>query len=449
MREMDREAILAAVEAAGVVGAGGAGFPTHKKLAADCEALIINGAECEPLLQVDKELLHHYLPVVLEGTAAARKAVGAKRVYLTVKGKYHALRGELEQCLASWPWVELVPLPDIYPIGDEHLLVYHVLGRPVPPRGLPLQVGAVVLTVETLYNVAKALNGESVTQSYVTVNGAVAQPGTWSVPIGTPIEEVIEAARPLVEPGSQAVITGGPMMGEVVDDLSEPVTKTTKGLIVLPRDHVVVARLSSEQALLRWAYSVCCQCTMCTDLCPRHLLGHPLWPHRLMRSLAAGGPLDAESAAGALLCSECGVCDQYACFMGLSPRRVNQVLKAKLGSRLNGLEFSWSEEARAGLADGRVPTERLIAHLKLTQWHQPAPLRGSLPGSRRMTIPLKQHVGAPASCQVQPGEVVEAGTLLGKMANGKLGAAVHSSVAGTVIAVAEGNVVIERGGSDG
>ena len=99
---MDREAILAAVEAAGVVGAGGAGFPTHKKLAADCEALIINGAECEPLLQVDKELLHHYLPVVLEAAALPGKPWVQSGV-LDCQGKYHALLGEIEQCLASWP----------------------------------------------------------------------------------------------------------------------------------------------------------------------------------------------------------------------------------------------------------------------------------------------------------------------------------------------------------
>ena len=445
---MDREAILAAVEAAGVVGAGGAGFPTHVKLKSACEVLIVNGAECEPLLQVDKELLHHRLPVVLEGIAAAREVVGAKRAYLAVKGKYDSLLRKIKRHLASRPWLELVPLPDIYPIGDEHLLVYEVLGRRVPPRGIPLQVGAVVLNVETLYNVAKALAGEGVTQTYVTVNGAVAEPGTWSVPIGTPVEEVVKAARPLLESGSWAVVSGGPMMGEVVDDLSQPVTKTSKGLIVLPRDHVVITRLSAQQALLRWAYSVCCQCTMCTDLCPRHLLGHPLWPHRLMRALAAGGPVDGEIAAGALLCSECGVCDQYACFMGLSPRRVNQMLKAKLGPSQRIPEFSMSEAIRPGYVDGQVPAERLAAHLKLARWNHPAPLRGMLPGGTRVAIPLKQHVGVPAQCQVEVGEAVKPGTLLGRMAEGKLGASVHSSIAGTVTAIADGKVVIERDGSD-
>jgi len=448
VKEMDREAILAAVEAAGVVGAGGAGFPTHVKLKTACEVLIVNGAECEPLLQVDRELLHHQLPEVLEGIAAARQAVGAKRVYLAVKGKYDSLIRRIEQKVSSRSWLKVAPLPDVYPIGDEHLLVYQVLGRRVPPRGIPLQVGVAVLNVETLYNIAKALAGECVTQTYVTVNGAVAQAGTWSVPIGTAVEDVIGIAQPLMEPGSWAVVSGGPMMGEVVDDLSQPVTKTTKGLIVLPGDHVVVTRLAAEHAQLRWAYSVCCQCTMCTDLCPRRLLGHPLWPHRLMRALAAGGPMDAEVAAGALLCSECGVCDHYACFMGLSPRRVNQRLKAELGSKQDVRQFSMSEGARPGFADGQVPAQRLMAHLKLIRWNQPAPFRGTLPAGARVTIPLKQHVGLAASCQVEVGEVGEPGTLLGRMAQGSLGASVHSSIAGTVTAIADGKVVIERGGGD-
>ena len=394
---MDREAILAAVEAAGVVGAGGAGFPTHVKLKSACEVLIVNGAECEPLLQVDKELLHHRLPVVLEGIAAAREVVGAKRAYLAVKGKYDSLLRKIKRHLASRPWLELVPLPDIYPIGDEHLLVYEVLGRRVPPRGIPLQVGAVVLNVETLPQCPKALAGEGVTQTYVTVNGAVAEPGTWSVPIGTPVKEVVAAAQPLLEPGSWAVVSGGPMMGEVVDDLSQPATKTTKGLIVLPRDHVVVTRLSAEQALLRWAYSVCCQCTMCTDLCPRHLLGHPLWPHRLMRTLAAGGPVDPEIAQGALLCSECGVCDRILLYGAVSPPGKPDVEgQAGTQSKDSGVFHVRSNQARLSTARYR---QSLAAHLKLARWNHPAPLHvaGRHPGSH----PLSSMLGCLPSARLR------------------------------------------------
>ena len=171
---MGREAIVAAVKAAGVVGAGGAGFPTHIKLTASADTIIVNGAECEPLLEVDRQLLSLYRHEVLKGLEAARIAIGARQAHLAIKGKYKSLVDKLKMAAASRPWLEIATLPDIYPIGDEQCLVYEVLGRIVPPRGIPIDVGAVVLNVETLYNIARAIDGKPVIDTFVTVSGAVA-----------------------------------------------------------------------------------------------------------------------------------------------------------------------------------------------------------------------------------------------------------------------------------
>jgi Na+-translocating ferredoxin:NAD+ oxidoreductase RnfC subunit len=227
---MGREAIVAAVKAAGVVGAGGAGFPTHIKLTASADTIIVNGAECEPLLEVDRQLLSLYRHEVLKGLEAARIAIGARQAHLAIKGKYKSLVDELKMAAASRPWLEIATLPDIYPIGDEQCLVYEVLGRIVPPRGIPIDVGAVVLNVETLYNIARAIDGKPVIDTFVTVSGAVAEPATWQVPVGCAIQDVLSWARPLYDPASLAVIEGGPMMGDLVKELQSPVTKTTKGL---------------------------------------------------------------------------------------------------------------------------------------------------------------------------------------------------------------------------
>ena len=444
---MSREAILVAVRAAGVVGAGGAGFPTHVKLATSAEVIIANGAECEPLLQVDRELMSQHLEEVLEGLEAAKKAVGAKRAYLAIKAKYVPLLRRCQAGLASRPWLTIAALPDIYPIGDEQRLVYEVLGRRVPPRGIPIEVGVVVLNIETLYNIAKALDGQPVIDTYVTVNGAVAEAATWAVPVGTTIGDVVDRAKPLAELSNLAVIQGGPMMGQLVQDLSWPVTKTTKGLVVLPEEHVVVTRLKAKGTALRRAFSVCSQCTVCTDLCPRHLLGHPLWPHRIMRTVAGGGTPDPDALQGALLCSECGVCDNYACFMGLSPRWVNQVLKEESASRAKPT-FAELEDIRRGFDDSQVPTGRLLYKLDLGKWVQPAPLRGSLPQPDQVLIPLTQHVGAPAHCRLEAGQEVSRGALLADMPDGELGACIHSSIDGIVSSIEDGVVVIERGGRD-
>ena len=446
---MGREAILAATKAAGVVGAGGAGFPTHIKLAASADTIIVNGAECEPLLEVDRQLLSRYLARVLEGLEAAQLAVGARQAYLAVKGKYTSLVNQLKMAAASRPWLEIASLPDIYPIGDEQCLAYEVLGRIVPPRGLPLDVGAVVLNVETLYNIARAMDGEPVVDTFVTVHGAVAEPATWIVPVGCAIQEVISWARPLYDPPDMAVIEGGPMMGKLVENLASPVTKTTKGLVVLPRDHVVPTRLRAGSAVLRRAFNVCSQCSICTDLCPRHQLGHPIWPHRIMRSMAGGGIQEPQEITGALLCSECGVCDQYACFMGLSPRRVNQVLKQRLaleGGTQVTPAFPWRQEVRQGLHESQIPAERLIYRLDLAKWAKAAPLKGSLPEPSRVVIPLQQHVGKSARSRLAVGDMVSRGSLIADVSQGELGAFVHSSITGVVSAIGDGAVVIERGG---
>ncbi|NLJ24579.1 MAG: electron transport complex protein RnfC [Firmicutes bacterium] len=450
---MGREAIVAAVKAAGVVGAGGAGFPTHIKLTASADTIIVNGAECEPLLEVDRQLLSLYRHEVLKGLEAARIAIGARQAHLAIKGKYKSLVDELKMAAASRPWLEIATLPDIYPIGDEQCLVYEVLGRIVPPRGIPIDVGAVVLNVETLYNIARAIDGKPVIDTFVTVSGAVAEPATWQVPVGCAIQDVLSWARPLYDPASLAVIEGGPMMGDLVKELQSPVTKTTKGLVVLPQNHVLATRLKAKQIVLSRAFSVCSQCSLCTDLCPRHQLGHPIWPHRIMRSLAGDGVLDLEVGRGALLCSECGVCDQYACFMGLSPRRVNQALKQELlGKGSNGQSsgakstFSWLQEVRQGFYESQVPARRLLYRLDLARWAKAAPLKGFLPEPARVVIPLKQHVGKPAHCLVQVGDVVSRGDLLADLPEGEFGAFVHSSITGVVSVIEGGTVVIERGG---
>lgn len=444
---MSREAILAAVRAAGVVGAGGAGFPTHVKLDTSADTIIANGAECEPLLQVDRELLSQHLEEVLKGLEAAGKAVGAKQAYLAIKAKYVPLLSQCKAILASRSWVTIATLPDIYPIGDEQRLVYEVLGRRVPPRGIPIQVGVVVLNIETLYNVAKALDGQPVIETHVTVNGAVAEAATWAVPVGTAIEDVLHQAEPLSELTNLAIIQGGPMMGQLVEDLNQPVTKTTKGLIVLPQEHVVITRLKAKGTALRRAFNVCSQCTMCTDLCPRYLLGHPLWPHRIMRTMAGTGNIDLEALQGALLCSECGVCDSYACFMGLSPRWVNQVVKEELASQAKPA-FAELEDIRQGFTDSQVPTERLLFRLDLKKWAKPAPLRGSLPEPDQVIIPLTQHVGRAAHCHLQVGQEVSRGAVLADVPDGALGAPIHSSINGTIRIIEDGVVVIERGGRD-
>ncbi|MDO5536128.1 MAG: SLBB domain-containing protein [Desulfovibrionaceae bacterium] len=437
--------IIDKIRAAGVVGAGGAGLPTHVKADATVDTVLVNGASCEPLLMSDPYLMETEIETMIRGLRAVMESVSAKKGIICLKGKHAKAMQSVRAAVANDAsgTLEAFELPDFYPAGDEQVLVHEVLGRTVPERGLPLQVGAVVSNVETLFNVARAMEDRPVTHRYVTLGGEISKPGVVRVPVGTPVADLFEWAGGTTI-GSYRVVDGGPMMGRVLPaDKPAYVTKTTSGLLVLPPDHNVVKRKVMDPAQVRRiTNSICCQCSMCTELCPRHLLGHSLHPHKLMRIMGGSDLASNPMAKEALLCSECGICEKFACPMMLSPREVNAQLKKELmkqGVRWQAtgrpLETSPFREIR------RVPTARLIQRLDLTRYDvHPGWIGEFTPSVVR--ISLRQHIGAPASCVVTEGSRVEAGALLGEIPEGAMGARVHASIGGVVESVADGFVTI-------
>ncbi|MEW6264000.1 MAG: 4Fe-4S dicluster domain-containing protein [Thermodesulfobacteriota bacterium] len=437
--------VVERVRAAGVVGAGGAGFPTHVKIDARVEVALANGASCEPLLKSDVELMARETEAVLTGLEAVMAATAAKRGLVCLKAKHEKALAALEdQCgRGGFPGVEIEKLGDFYPAGDEMVLVYEVLGRVTPEGGLPLEVGAVVGNVESLVNVAAALEGRPVTERRLTVAGEVRRSIVAKVPIGLSLGEVIDlAGGPTV--ADFKVVLGGPMMGLVTDDLTTPVTKTTSGIIVLPAGHNVITGKIKDPERIRYITKVaCCQCSRCTDLCPRRLLGHGLEPHKIMRQL--GSPLGPARAVtrDALICSECGVCEKFACPMMISPREVNaRIKKELLAGGVKRLSQRETYTPSAFREVRRVPTSRLIERLNLGRYDRPPEYYDQEIKPRRVVIPLKQHLGAPARAVVQPGDWVRKGDLIGEIPDGVLGARVHASLEGRVAAV-DGSVVIE------
>lgn len=440
--------LVAKVFQAGVVGAGGAGFPTHFKIKNRAEIVIANGAECEPLLQVDQQLLVRERRTVLRALQAVKEAVGATEAYLALKPKYKEAISALEAVLPGYPGLTMKLLPDVYPAGDEQVLVYEVTGRVVPPGGIPLQAGVVVLNIETLVNVYAAMHDEPVTAKYVTVAGAVARPITVQVPVGTPVKEVLDlAGGPQVE--DFLVLDGGPMMGKPIAPEHDVVTKTTKGLLVLPASHPLAAKkqLTLARALGR-TMAACCQCRECTDLCPRYLLGHPLEPHRTMRAVAYGLTGDSRGITGAMLCSECGLCELFACTLELSPRQVNIAIKKEL--RRQGYRPGRQGEqptVNPWRAGRQVPTGRLVTRLGLGTYNRQAPLTLELYRPRLVRLPLQQGAGVAATPLVKIGDRVARGQLIAAVPEEQIGANLHASINGTVQAV--GEAIIIRAGEVG
>ncbi len=287
------EQVVRRVREAGVVGAGGAGFPTYKKLEARVEHVIANGAECEPLLQKDRETMLQDRAAFFRGLAIMREVTGARVVTIAVKRKNEDVIDGFRKEAEAEGFNTLV-YEDVYPAGDEYILVYEITGRQIPPGGIPLAVGAVVDNVETIVNIARAVDGQPVTEKYLTICGEVKQPVTTVVPVGTSIADCIQHLAGGCTTDDPVVLTGGLMMGGVAKSLSDPVAKNMGGLIVLPSDHYLVRRkTAARETYTRIGHGQCDQCSLCTELCPRYILGYPIEPHRVMRTLLMTGEAKA------------------------------------------------------------------------------------------------------------------------------------------------------------
>ena len=437
---------LEQVAEAGVVGAGGAGFPTHVKLAGKADTVVLNAAECEPLLHKDKEVLREYVDQVIEGMAQAMRLVGAGRGAIGIKGKYREVIDLLETKLPAD--MDVVPLRNAYPAGDEFILVYDVLGRVIPPGGIPLAVGAVVMNVETAVNVSLS-DRQPVTEKFLSVAGAVAQPVTLRVPVGVTLAQCVAAAGGPTIPDANYVV-GGVMMGYLEDNHDALVDKTTGGVIVLPDEHVVVRRRRQDwQQITRIGRSACDQCSFCTELCPRYLLGHPIEPHKAMRSLEFN--LVGESnVIGTSFCCECNLCSLYSCPEDLDPKNVCAQNKQRLASEKKRWENPPFNPKRPELhmENRKAPMPRLMAKLGLNGFNNVGPLNNTLMPAAKVGIKLKQHIGAPCEPVIGVGDQVTKGQVLGRppVNDGKpaLGAPVHASIDGRVTAIDDGVVWVEQ-----
>ena len=431
------EVTVETVQSCGVVGAGGAGFPTHVKLSARAEIVILNAAECEPLLHKDKEMLRCWPDEIIAGLQNARRLCGAREAVIGIKGKYEDVIEILRPKLPEG--MRIVELCDSYPTGDEFILVYDVTKRIIPPGKIPLAVGVVVINVETAYNVARAV---PVTEKFLTVAGAVNEPVTARVAVGTTFREAIELAGGATVPDPYALI-GGVMMGQLATDLDEPITKTTGGLIVLGQDHSLVRRYSySWKEIARIGASACDQCSFCTEFCPRYLLGHPIEPHRAMRSLEFT-MMGESNVVGTQFCCECNLCTMIACPEDLDPKNVCTQNKRRLAA--DGKR--WEAEAdpvraELHLDNRRVPIGRLIRKLGLSSFTNKGLMREELYNPARVTLSLQQHIGAPAEPTVKVGDRVQVGDVVARPTEGKLGAVIHASITGRVSSVAD-SIVIE------
>lgn len=317
--------ILERIKRAGIVGMGGAAFPTHIKLSVPAgrrvEWLIINGVECEPYLTSDHRSMLERSEELLVGITILMRALGVGRAAVGIENNKPDAIARLGELAAAYPGIRIVPLQVRYPQGGEKQLIAAVTGREVPPPpGLPIDVGAVVCNVSTTLAVYDAVQkNKPLIERVVTVTGRqLREPKNLLVRFGTPVSALIEAAGGLPE-GEVRVLNGGPMMGRAVCNLASPVVKGCSGITIL-----------GGAEARRGAESVCIKCAKCVGACPMGLEPY------LLSKLARRQLWERLEGEWVTNCIECGCC-QFTCpaniplldYIRLGKQRVGALVRAR------------------------------------------------------------------------------------------------------------------------
>ena len=294
-KNTDREILKKRIADAGIVGMGGAAFPTHVKLSPPPEkvidTLILNGAECEPYLTADHRLMLERTEAVLEGAAIAAKILRVDRVFLGIEENKPDAIAALNEKAKDYG-VTVVPLHVRYPQGGEKQLIYALTGRSVATGGLPMDVGCVVQNVGSCAAIRDAVvEGHPLIERYTTVTGTpVANPGTWILRLGTTVEQALTFAGG-VKARTAKVIMGGPMMGFAQASLGVTVTKNSSGILLL-----------QWQETAEYTSNPCIRCGRCVRACPMKLLPGPV------SVMVESENYDEAEKNYVMDCMECGVC---------------------------------------------------------------------------------------------------------------------------------------------
>ena len=437
--KMDELAVL--MKECGIVGAGGAGFPSYAKLNEKADTIILNCAECEPLFKLHRQLLAQNAAEILWALDTVRNAVGAKDVILAIKKVYSETIEAVEENIGEYKNMTVALLPEIYPAGDELITIYETTGRVVEPGKLPISKGVIVFNVETILNTYYALKEKTpVCYKYLTVAGAVKNPITVRVPLGITFKDAVKLAGGETTEECE-YLNGGAMTGRLAKK-NDLVTKTTNAVLVLPKDHpVVMKKKANTKTNIYRAMSSCCQCRMCTDLCSRNLLGHPIEPHSVMRAISKGMTSDIAAVVNTAYCSQCRLCDMYSCQQGLAPGALIGVLKNEI--RAKGIKLP-DEPKFKGPDEQRkfklVPMERLVSRLGLKEYDVEAPVAEISLKNKEFKIALSQHIGQPAKPLVKKGDKVETFQKIASCEG--LGAEIHSPVSAKVKDVTEKYIIL-------
>lgn len=318
------EEIIKKVSEAGIVGLGGATFPAHVKLSVPpgktCEVLILNGVECEPYLTADHQLMMEKGDEIMVGTQILMKALKVDKAIIGIENNKPDAIKHMSELATKYPGITIQPLKVQYPQGGEKQLIDACIGRQIPSGKLPIEVGAVVQNVGTTLAVYEAVQkNKPLFERVVTVTGkSVTRPSNFLARIGTPLNQLIEAAGGLPEDTGK-VIGGGPMMGKALSSIEVPITKGSSGILIMPKE---IAKRGKTEA--------CIRCSKCVSVCPMGLS-----PYLLM-TVSDKAIWDRAEEEKIMDCIECGSCS-FTCpanrplldYIRLGKGKVGQIMRSR------------------------------------------------------------------------------------------------------------------------
>lgn len=307
VNDYSAEQICEAVRQAGIVGMGGAGFPTRVKIEPNPRlpkrVMIVNGCECEPYITCDYRIMLEWANEIIAGIKLAKKASGCPEVIIGIEDNKPEAIETMSRALedsGKSDGIKVVPVKTKYPQGGERQLIRSILKKNVPTGGIPPMIGVLVLNVATCAAIAEAvIEGRPLTHRVVTVTGeAIAKPGNYYCAIGTSVEQLIEFCGGVTQKSAR-VILGGPMMGIAIADLETPITKTTGAITIITKEQMGIAKFVGRQ-------TACIRCGRCLQACPENLNPTKI-AHAVKNNL-----LDVAEVCYMSACIECGCCS-YVC----------------------------------------------------------------------------------------------------------------------------------------
>jgi len=421
-----------------------------------CCTVIVSALKENPLSFAEEYLLQREWLKVIDGLKLLMVNHQAEKGIIAVSKSDRPVIADLKRCIEDCDNIDLFFVDNFYPAADQAILIYEVTRQPYYRRTPAALSGSLVYDIQTVVNIYEAVTEEKpVTRRLLTCTGEVALPSLVLGHLGVSFREIIELCGGATTTIDEYVILSGtPVRGAIITDIDTPVTRSTTTITVLPADHELAnERSQTLGAQIRKIKSVCNQCSFCTELCPVYLLGGKLYPHLIMRQIAYGLSEPEEVILGALLCSECGICEVFACPHKLSPRAVNKQIKERLkqeaepesllSGQAGGLISAHTSEQlqpRSNRDYRKVPIKRLADLFSVGQYAKPPKMEllETSPGQVELLFGEMSASGV-----LKTGEEIAAGSLVAE-AEGSTGAGLHASISGKVTFLDKERVIIRR-----